>query len=527
MSEKQSEIINIGDILRQYISKWPYFLVSTIVCVVIGYLFTLRILPEYQVNARIRLDGQQGFSSMISGGLSGVTDLIGGGNANGKDEVEIMMSNTVLSNVVRDLGLEKTHLKRLRPTVYNLMYDNYPVDIKLGDDIQLDTLRTQLIFKINVDKSGKADVNLQGAGRELYDAKDLEMPAVLNTDYGTFSLETTENYVPGNDFTNKILINSFSQAAENLREYVSVALADKNSQIVKMQVVTSNVKYGVDLLNTIIDEYMKTLSGQQAVKNMAIARFLQDRIATVRENLDRTEIEMTALREKNGISSQAALATEIAERLSDAERTMIQYQVSYEMAQLTLQMVRESATDNSLIPLQGDNESIAQLILSYNNCVMRRMSIEGSAKPDNVALQRLDEQILSLRENLINTLETSVKHAAELKKEYENRFNQIRTELESMPQAEYELYSIVRQRTIEEELFIFLLKKQEETAMLLSGVDAQATIIDRAYCPNEDFSTSRLVVLFGAFIFGLILPPVWFYVRKFFGGKSKELKSKE
>ncbi|MBE6304482.1 MAG: hypothetical protein E7082_00975 [Bacteroidales bacterium] len=526
MSENKSDIIDLGAILRGYLSKWYYFVISVIVCVVIGFLFILRILPQYEVNARIRLDGEQGFSSMISGGLSGVTDLIGGGNANGEDEIEIMMSHTVLSDVVRRLGLEKTHLKRLRPTVYKLMYRDYPVDVIVGDDIQLDTLRTQLMFRVKVNKSGKANVALQGAGRELFSGSDLTFPAELKTDYGTFTVVTTDNFVPGVDFTNKIMLNSYGQAAENLREFINVGLADKNSQIVELQMFSSNVKYGIDVINAIIDEYLITTRGHQEAENKAIARFLDERINSVRENLDRTEIEMTSLREKNGLSSQTALTSEIAERLSETEKTMIYYQVNYEMAQLTLQMVRESAKDNSLIPLQGDNEAIAQLILSYNNCIMRRMSIESSAKPDNVAMQRLDEQILSLRKNLISTLETSVTRAEELKKEYENRFDKIRAELESMPKAEYELYSIMRQRTIEEELFIFLLKKQEETAMLLSNVDSQATIIDRAYSPNEDFSTSKLMVLLIAFCFGLVIPPVWFYVSKFIcpGSLKSEVK---
>ena len=514
MSEKQSEIIDLGGIFRQYLSKWHYFLISVIVCVGIGFLFTLRILPQYEVNARIRLNDQQGFSSMISGGLSGVTDLIGGGNANGEDEVEVIMSHTVLTEVVRNLGLEKTHLKRLYPTVYDLMYTNYPVDVVIGDDIQLDTLRTELMFRIHVKDSGKANVTLQGAGRELYSGSDLTLPAELSTDYGTFSVVPTEHFISGEGFKNKILVNSYGQAAENLREIISVGLADKNSQIIELQMFSSNVRYGIDVVNTIIDEYLKMVRGQKESENMSIARFLQERIEMVRENLDRTEIEMTSLREKNGISSQEALANEIAERLSETEKTMIQYQVSYEMALLTLQMVRESAKDNSLIPLQGDNEAIAQLILSYNNCVMRRMAVEASAKEDNVALQRLDGQILSMRENLINTVETSVKRAEELKNEYENRFAEIRKELESMPKAEYELYSVLRQRTIEEELFIFLLKKQEETAMLLSNIDSEATIIDKAYSPNEDFSTSGLVVLLVAFCFGMLIPPVWLYVRK-------------
>lgn len=516
MSEKQqSEIINIGAILRQYLSKWYYFVASAAICVVLGFVFSLTILPSYEVKARIRLDGDSGFSSMISGGLSGVTDLIGGGNTDANDELQVVTSHTVLSNVVKELGLEKMYFKRLRPTVYAPIYGKQSVVLNVCDDIKLDTLRTTLQFSLNVNKLGLVDVLVEGAGREIFEANDLTLPAEFHTDYGTFTLAATDKFPMGQSFKNKILLNSYGQAAENLRQEINVGLANKNSQIVDFQMFTPNIKYGVDVVNTVIAEYFNAVKVQQEMRNMATARFLTERIGVVRENLDKTEIEMTSLKEKNGISSLTALSSELAERISETEKTMITYQVSYEMAELTLKMVRESAKDNSLIPVQGDNEAIAQLIQSYNNCVLRRMSVGGSAKPDNIALQRLDEQILSLRKNLISSVESAVQRAEELKNEYEGRYREILHELESMPKAEYDLYSIMRQRTIEEELFVFLLKKQEETAMLLSNIDSRATIIDKAYAPNENHATSTMIILVVSFLFGLVIPPVWFYARKF------------
>lgn len=520
MSENQSEIIDIRGLLRTYRSKWYVFAVSVLLCGIIGYLFTLRILPKYEVKASIQLNDSQTFGSMISGGLSGVSDLLGG-NANGEDEVQVIASHSQLTEVARRLGLDRMRYRRLRPTVYQMMYKDYPIDIVPGSDIKVDTLSSQILCMVKVDDSGKAEVTMQAKGNELFSGSNLDLPAEMKTSYGTFSLVATDHFVAGESFKNRITINSYSQAAENLREYVNIGLAAKNSQIVEFQMFSDNTDYAIDVINTIIAAYINRTEETRLRENSAMAQFLQDRLDLITASLDKTETQIAQLQENRGIGSIAEFTTGIYERLAAAESAMTSAQVNYEMAALTLQMVRESAKDNSLIPLQGDSEEITRAITSYNNLVLRRQSVEQSAKADNSAIQRLDEQILALRANLIASLESLVRHTLEFKNEHEKIFKELMAQIDKLPKAEYDFRSIIRQRTIQEEIYVFLLQKQEETAMLLNNMDSRATIIDPAYALNEDQATSPMVIMIIAIFFGLMIPPVWFY---FFKPKAKKAK---
>lgn len=514
MSENQSELIDLKGLWRLYRSKWRFFAISIVICGAIGFLFSLRILPKYEIKGSLMLNQEQSsLGAMFSGSLSGVSDLIGG-NANGEDEVQVIQSHSLLTEVVKELGLERMHYKRLRPTVYQLLYNDYPVDVIPGDDINTDTLRTKLRCTVKVSDSGNADLTILAKGKEIFSGSGLTMPAEAKTDYGTFTLVATDKFKPGDSFKNRIEIMSAGTAAEELREAISIGLASKNSQIIEFQMFSSNVAYSIDVINAIMNTYIARTESEQVRRNASMTTFLQTRLNEVRRDLENTEVELTNLKETSGITGLATMTDAINERLAAAEEAATTARVNSEIASLTLQMVKESVKEASLIPLQGDSPEIAQMISTYNDLILRRNSIVQSARPDNSAVQRLDEQISAMRDNLLSTLEVVVKRTKEYQVEYEKILSQMTGEIGRIPQIEYDLHDIYRKRTIEEQVYLFLAQKIEETSMLMGTMDSQATIIDRAYALDEDQAMSPLVIMVLAIFFGLMIPPVWLYFFK-------------
>lgn len=529
MSNKQSDIIDIGGIMRRYLKKWHYFAISVVVCGVLGYLFTLTILPKYEIKASIQLNENSSVSAMISGGVSGVTDLLAG-NVSGQDEIEIIMSHSVLSEAVHKLGLERMHYKRLRPTVYSMLYKDYPVDILPGDNINLDTLRTTITAKVEMKSSGKIELDMKTADEEIYSSDNLALPAEISTKYGKFNVVTTPHYTSGSTFRNKIIINSAGQVAEELRELLNVGLAAKNSQIINFLFYAENIDYGRDLVNSVIETYLKRAEDMRLRENNALDQLLSDRIALVSSQLAVAEDNVTANLEKSGFAYLSLHGDKgsLMERIAVAEKDYTDRLIQYEMMKMMDEMVKASIKDNSLIPLQGSSEMVSQLISGYNNTLLRRTSMAQSAKPDNVALQRLDEQIDILQRNLMKTIETQVKRTQELMKEYEGIYNNMIAEVGTIPESIQNERTLTRERSILEQTYVFLLKKREETAMIRSQLDPQATIIDSAYALNEDKALSTLVIMTLAIFLGLMIPPVIFFVqRKVRFRKSGQVKKDE
>ena len=76
-----------------------------------------------------------------------------------------------------------------------------------------------------------------------------------------------------------------------------------------------------------------------------------------------------------------------------------------------------------------------------------------------------------------------------------------------------------RQREVKQSIYLFLLQKQEENAMLLANAVPKGHIVDEAFVLTKPLGMSRMMVLALAFMFGLVMPPVLLYLRKLLRNK--------
>ncbi|MDE7336320.1 MAG: hypothetical protein K2N10_08470, partial [Muribaculaceae bacterium] len=485
MEENKSEFIDIRALLKQYRKNWYWFVISVVACVTIGALATVLIKPKYEVKANIMLTEQSAVEKFLGGGLSGVSQLFGG-NSSAEDEVQIMTSHSVLKSVVQDLGLNISTFRRLAPLTYLRETARFPLELTFDDKtINPDTLRTSIRFVVKLsDKEGTASsilVTSPDVDDDLYSKTNVKLPATFKTSYGTFTISPTEFLNADSEGKYRIVLQSPGAAAEDLREKLSVDLASKHSQIVEMQMYTDNEQYAINILNRLIANYNARSRKDKDIANSNTARLIEERLQAVRADLIDTEAELASYKRNEGLGMVEADAPSYYERMGEAEKALTAQQVQTEMIRLTLQLARESAKDNSLIPPMGENDGSSALINSYNTLIMRRASIESASKADNIALQRLDEQINMVRKNLIVSLENAVEASVKLEKQFRNIYDRARSSVNSLPSVEQSFRKIARDQAIEEQIYVFLLQKQEETNVLFSNLNPKAQIIDEAY----------------------------------------------
>ncbi len=508
MEEQNSELIDVKGILKTYLSKWYWFVISVVCCLIVGYLFTKTMRPQYEVKANIILTENDALSSVMSaGGLSGVAAMLGG-NASAEDEVELLTSHSVLKNVVGTLGLNIRHFNDGGPLMTTLIYPDFPIDVVPAPEIGMDTLRTGLTFYVNVGKSGEADVKVEARGKTIYKANDVTLPLVADLPYGKFSIEPTENFIKGRKYDNIITVNNYDNAAEDLRDELNIALVTKRSQIISMQMVTDNTPYAADVLNTLIEKYNERGLQDHLNKTAVTADFLKDRLVMMRQELDSTETNLAKYKTHEGITQLEKDGEVIYKRMIDAEQALAEQQVETQLAKVTLNLVRKSATDDSLIPQQTSDPLLSSQIEAYNSAVMSKLRMEQSAKADNPSMVRINDQIKSLRANLIATLESAVSKSEQMTQEYRRVYNEASKSVNTLPTQELGYRAKMRDQTIQEEIYLFLLQKQEEVAIMMSNTMPKGAIVDEAYSLNEDKSASKKMILAFFAIIGLCIPPI-------------------
>ncbi|MDE5913184.1 MAG: polysaccharide biosynthesis tyrosine autokinase, partial [Muribaculaceae bacterium] len=177
-----------------------------------------------------------------------------------------------------------------------------------------------------------------------------------------------------------------------------------------------------------------------------------------------------------------------------------------------IDLLQESGSgDYAIIPVEGA-ETLARMIEEYNTLVAERIRISRSAKPGNETLDLLDNRIAQYRDNILKSLRGALAEAREREAKYGELYNATLAQIGSMPTQERALRDLMRQQKIKEETYLFLLQKQEETAILLANATPKGQIIDAAYSLNEDISISTKMILAMAFVFGMLLPPCGFFM---------------
>lgn len=509
MKEQQSDLIDFSALIHQYTAKWYWFAISVTVCMILGFFYSRTVRPEYEVKANVRLTENSSAGNLMSN-MKDMSSLFGG-NANAEDEVEVVTSHTVLRDVAVDLGLNRTHFIMPMPMSSVFMYEAFPVDVVPSPAIDLDTLRTNINFKVKVNDRGIAKIEVRARGKKIFTQKNVELPAVVALPYGDFTVSLTPDYKPGKAVKTAVNICGNDDAAETLRKQVNVGLASKHSQIINMQMITDNVDYAEDVLNALIARYNAIGLEQNIDQMSATARFIDGRLQSMRTELDSTEHVFARYKADNSMVEYAGNTKLLFEKIGATEKQLNDVEVNVEMGRLRLQMVKESAKDNSLLP---SIEEAKAPIDAYNALVTQRLQLERSAKPGNQQLQQIDEQIGRLRQNIITTLQQNQAVLEKSLAEYRSIYDGLMAQTNSTPGQELSYHDIERERLVQEQLYIYLLQKKEETAIMISNASPKGAIVDAAYSLNEDNAISRKMILAICFILGLMIPPLALYFKK-------------
>lgn len=90
-----------------------------------------------------------------------------------------------------------------------------------------------------------------------------------------------------------------------------------------------------------------------------------------------------------------------------------------------------------------------------------------------------------MRKNIDISLNKAYESAEVALSEVKSQIASTESKLGQIPTLEREYRDIQRQRSIKEQLYIFLLQRREETAMMLANSIPKGVIVDEAYSINE------------------------------------------
>jgi len=536
MANKKSEFIDISALFKTYVSKWYWFVISIAFCVLVGYLYTRKFPQKMAVKANVLIEQED--TSPLSA-LSGDMGSLFGSNGKVDDEIFVICSHSLYKNVVRELGLNKKHYVRDGFMKAHLAYPEFPVDVVAPG--VADTIGKTIVFTISVDKDGLADIKAKVEKKTIVNEKKISLPVELKTSWGKFAVVTTPEFRKGKKLKTVITFSNYDSAAEDLGEEVASDIASKKGNVISLSINNANPAYGMDVLNRIIAKYNERGVNEKNLQGEKTAAFLEERIKLLAGDLNQSETAMQAYKESNGIVDVWAEAKYQTEKKGELETAMFEVEQQIALLKLTRDFLADTTNYTELIPVtvagmspsvgkgasSSKDTSVQEGISAYNELVLKRLELSQNARPNSYAIKQLSKQMNMMRKNILESSRHALENANVALRELKAGKGAADSRLGAIPRQEREYINMRRQQEIKQSIYIFLLEKQEENAMLLANSVPKGHIVDEAFTLSEPLGMSKKMILLIAFVFGLAIPPVLFYLLKLIRNKFESREEVE
>jgi len=517
-SNSNKDFIDIASILKEWLSKWYWFVISAIVCVGVAYGYTKIRKDKFQINANLLISQEEGGGM---GALSSLTSLFGS-NGSVDDEIFVVASHSVMKEVVKDLNLHKSHLVKDGFMRTNFYYEDYPVELSISPEIA-DTLRQTLIFIVNVNKHGGVKVKTQVDGETISKVEADGFPLAVDTEYGRFMLNKTDAFIRDKSFKTVLFYTGYDARAEEIAQEIEVEIAAKKSNVILMSMKTTSIPYGVDLLNGIIKRYNMRGVAEKSLQGRQTAEFIDGRLQLLIQDLDTVESNVETYKLAQGVMDIGSEAYYQLGKRGNIEKELVTAETKAEILKMTRDFVRDADNAYALIPdvtiAEDGGGGKTSPIDAYNELILERMKLVSAARPNNVMLRQLEEQIDAMRKNIVASLNSAYEQQRVAISELNSQVADAENRINRFPVQEREFRAIKRQQSVKEALYLFLLQKREETALLIANSIPKGVIVDEAYALNKPLGMKKKMILALALFIGLCIPPVLLYMKKLFRTK--------
>ena len=514
------ESLGSSNFLHTAIRHWWLFALSFIFCFGILFLYLRKTLPSYIVSSTVLVDDQSLSFAGIgnSKGNSMLKSVMGGGDVNVFNEIEILASENLAAKTVDALDINCRYYEKTGFLKKQDHYGTSPIIVEAPKEL-FDTLSVTLPFKIKVNADGKTDITVKkGMFSNYAELKGVELPATVKTPFGLFVVKPTQYFTPKHEYSITASVAGNIPAALELQKDMTVDLKAKKTDIVYMDVMDNDVKRGRDILNTLVRLYNERGMKESDTQGMTTARFIDERLSLIYKNLMGSEAEIEAYKKAHSLVDPYTQVKSSIIKGETSESAIIALETQYRIASMIKGFITDPANKHSLIPFESDSLS-AKMVRSYNALITQRQHLETSAKADNPALVQLDQQLNAMRENMLGSVNNALGAMRIKIDKAKDVQGESKGDMSQFASTERETRTLYRNQAIQNELYIFLLQKREENALKMAAAQPKGKLVDEAYAASEPVKPKKPLLAFVALIMTFALPFFILYVKKLLKNK--------
>lgn len=519
---EQSQLLPILRLCwSQLKANWGWFVLSVIFCVALAYLYQQRKPRIYSRQAVMLIEdgggasGVSGASRRSSGNVNTLLELNGVSVGNNMvNEVFILTSYRLMQRVVDSLQLDidYTMQRSLHPIA---LYRERPFEVTFAR-----SAKAPESFKVRINDNHTftlSDFSFYSDGEPCENPTEITLRPgeSKKTPIGTLSLTANaalRDFNAGDEITVSHWPKSL--ATKIYSAQVSAAEYDKESSLITLTCNDVNAGRAEDILRTLFNTYKQDVVDNKNRVAQNTARFIDERIRLIGEDLGGVENSMAQFKRNNQLVDVQANANIYLTESSAARRQALEVETQLTVARYLMDFLKNSGNNFETIPqLSLSEASFTTLVNDYNKMVMDRNNMVNNSSENTPAVRDADRQLEALRstllssvKNYINTLELQLSRARGNEAALAGRLN-------TVPEAEKQGLDIKRQQELKSNLYVYLLNKREEVSLQMAISEANVRLVEDPRGSNVPIDPRKNTILLLGLLLGLALPAAILYLR--------------
>ncbi len=527
-------------LLLKLVSYWKWFLATLIIAFALAYYFNLRKENIYELDnyVTIKEENNPFFTSNMSlvfnwGGVSDKVNLIittFKSRSHNEKVVDRLKSYIKYKKKGKyyDINIYKNNPFIFEPDSLHPQLINQPVAIKILDDthFELSVKPKDDHFQVYDYVQKKASkVKAQKVKQQFAFGEKIDLPFLSG-------VIKRNKQVPFNaKDTYFLVLKDYNQVVSDFKNRLKVKTKDKNSSILVLKLKGTNKAEIADYLNTTTHLLQQRILDDKNRFALNTIKFIDSTL-----NFLQKDLSVAAKDLKNFISNKMVLnlddpTSRLYEKITDLDqqKSALNLKKMY-YEQLLEYLNNKQNYENLPAPtvVGIEDPTIVEKVGKITQLAIARKNELSRYQADAPVIQRLNLEIESLRQSLLQTVRSALSTINRQIETVNKKISQVEAQIRKLPEEKQVLVGLKRKYDLKQEIYNTLLQKRNEAGIVKASNVSDLKIIDNAKDVGQaPVAPNRKVNYLIALAVGLLLPALIVSILFFLDNKVHDISDVE
>jgi tyrosine-protein kinase Etk/Wzc len=452
---------SLGETILGYLRYWKWFLLSLVIFMTSGYFYVRSQVPQYLIQTQILIKDSKQVTDQIVLEQLGVTPP----NITVESEILIIKSNTLIEKSVSDLELQTSYYNQGKFN-QRLLYEHIPAKINV------------LVPSRNT-YAKEWSVQILNPNEIVFEGQKVPFSKPTQTKAGVILVKPLELFDKGQYY---VKFNTIQSVANQYISKLAITPASKQSNMLVIAVEDAIPKRGEDFLNKVVEEYTAAAISDKTKSISSALAFIDERLKVLQGELGTEEKNVQEFKSNNQVTDLSSQAASIYTQVTSNDTKIADFDLQLTMLkQIEGYLATSDKVDVKQPSLLGLTDgTVVSMVNQLGQLKLQKQSLLRTIPETNPVVAAINDQIVSLKSSLKEATRTLRSSLLLNRSEVEKLNTQLEGTLKLVPIKERQLVDVMRNQSIKNNLFTFLLQKREETGLSLASNAAVSRVINPA-----------------------------------------------